>query len=418
MSDWFDGARFGLFVHWDHIAQRGVEISWPLVGGAGKPHDGQASLRADEYHASAATFSPLPDAPRDWLARAKRAGMRYAVLTAKHHDGFAMWPTKTGQLSIADSKYPGDLVREFVDATREAGLRVGLYYSLCDWHHPDYPAFRDEHRPYAFGRVPQPTPEQWARFLDFQFAQMRELLTHYGKIDLVWFDGGWERSPEQWRAAEFVEMIRSLQPGVVINDRLPGQGDYDTPEQFIPPVPPARRWETCLTMNETWAWNPNDARYKSARALVHALCEVASRGGNLLLNASPKADGALPAEQIERLDELARWMSAYGDAIHDTTPGLEPWQFYGPTTRKGERTFLHLLMRPYESVSVRGIPVRRVRAVRELASGRALEHRGRTTILDQMIHPDPLGELTIRVPEDVLDPLATVIELEISPPAR
>jgi alpha-L-fucosidase len=240
------------------------------------------------------------------------------------------------------------------------------------------------------------------------------LLTNYGKIDLLWFDGGWERSPAEWRAEEFIALIRGLQPGIVINDRLPGQGDYDTPEQFIPPLPPARRWETCLTMNETWAWNPTDARYKSTRALVHSLCEVASRGGNLLLNVSPMACGALPAEQIARLDALATWMSAYGDAIHDSQPGLEPWQFYGPSTRKGERVFLHLLLRPYESVSVRGVPIRRVRAVRELKSGRALEHRGRTTILDQMANADPLGELTIQVPEDLLDPLATVIELEIS----
>ena len=414
MTDWFDGARFGMFVHWDHIAQRGIEISWPLVGGAGMLHGTQASLGVAEYHASAATFAPQPESPRDWLARARRAGMRYAVFTAKHHDGFAMWPTRTGELSIAQSKYEGDLVREFVDAARANDLRVGIYYSLCDWHHADYPAFRDEHRPYRFGTVPRPTKEQWARFIEFQFAQMRELMTDYGKIDLVWFDGGWERTPEEWRAREFSALIRGLQPGIVINDRLPGQGDYDTPEQFIPPVPPARRWETCLTMNETWAWNPADARYKSPRALVHALCEVASRGGNLLLNVSPMADGALPAEQIARLDALAGWMARNGAAIHDTLPGLEPWQFYGPSTRKGERVFLHLLMRPYESVSVRGVPVRRVRAVRELASGRALEHRARTSILDQMANADPLGELTIRVPEDVLDPLATVIELEIA----
>ncbi len=414
MTDWFDGARFGLFVHWDHIAQRGIEISWPLVGGAGALHSGQASLGVADYHASAASFAPDKLAARDWLARAKRAGMRYAVLTAKHHDGFAMWPTRTGELSVAHSKYDGDLVREFVDAARANDLRVGIYYSLCDWHHADYPAFRDEHRPYRFGRTPRPTPEQWGRFMEFQFAQMRELLTDYGKIDLLWFDGGWERSPAEWRAEEFIALIRGLQPGIVINDRLPGQGDYDTPEQFIPPLPPARRWETCLTMNETWAWNPADTRYKSPRALVHALCEVASRGGNLLLNVSPKADGALPAEQIERLDALAGWISRYGDAIHDSEPGLEPWQFYGPSTRKGARVFLHLLMRPYESVSVRGVPIRRVRSVRELASGRALEHRGRTPILDGMVNPDPLGELTIRVPEDVLDPLATVIELEIA----
>ncbi|HTO52981.1 MAG TPA: alpha-L-fucosidase [Myxococcota bacterium] len=414
MTHWFDGARFGMFVHWGHSSQRGIELSWPLVGGVGAlPLS--ADLPTAKYHETAATFSPRPGAARDWLARARRAGMRYAVLTAKHHDGFALWPTATGQLSIADSKYPGDLVREFVEACREHELRVGLYYSLLDWHHPDYPAFHDEHRPYRFGREPRPTPAQWARFLEFQFAQLRELLTGYGRIDLLWFDGGWERSPEEWRAKEFAALARELQPGILLNDRLPGEGDYDTPEQFIPPKPPARRWETCMTMNESWGYSPSDSHYKSERALVHGLCEVASRGGNLLLNVSPMADGALPAEQIARLDALARWMRPHAPSIHDTQPGLEPWQFYGPSTRRGDRVYLQLLMRPYDTVTVRGVPIRRVRQARVLASGRALEFDKRCSVLDRMFNADPQGEISIRVPESELDRDATVIELEIAP---
>jgi alpha-L-fucosidase len=417
-AEWFDGARFGMFVHFGHVAQRGCELSWPLVGGVGAlPGSQKEPLSVDEYHSTAATFAPRAGSPRDWIARAKQAGMRYAVLTTKHHDGFALWPTRAGGLSVADSRYKGDLVREFVEATREAGLRVGLYYSLCDWHHPDYPPFRDEHRPYRWGRVPAPTDEQWARFLEFQRAQVRELMTSYGTIDLVWFDGGWERSPEQWRAKELAALFRELNPDVILNDRLPGEGDYDTPEQFIPPLPPARRWETCMTMNETWSYAPGDTRYKSARELVHALCEVAGRGGNFLLNVSPMADGALPPEQISRLDALAQWMGAHAAAIHDTHAGLEPWQFYGPSTRAGDKVYLFLLMRPYESVSVRGLPIRRVRSVRVLGGGRALAYRGRATVADMLGNPDPIGELSIRVPEDALDPLATVLELEITPPA-
>ena len=416
-SDWFDDARFGLFVHWGHSSQRGIELSWPLVGGVGALPLSDA-LPADDYHATAPSFEPKPNAARDWLAAAKAAGMRYAVLTTKHHDGFALWPTRApGGFSVADSKYRGDLVREFVDATRAAGLRVGFYFSLLDWHHPDYPPFRDEHRPYRFGREPRPTPEQWERFLAFQFAQLRELLTQYGVIDLLWFDGGWERSPQEWKAVEFAALARQLQPNILLNDRLPGEGDFDTPEQFIPPVPPKRRWETCMTMNESWGYSPRDAHYKSPRALVHALCEVASRGGNLLLNASPMADGALPAEQEERLDALARWMRAHAASIHDTVPGLEPWQFYGPSTRRGDRIYLHLLMRPYDTVTVRGVPIKRVRAARVLASGRALQFEKRCSVLDRMFNADPIGEISIRVPEEEIDPLATVVEIEVAPAA-
>jgi len=416
MSDWFDGARFGMFVHWGHVSTRGLELSWPLVGGM-KALPRCQDVPAAEYHASAATFSPKRGSPRPWMAYAKRAGMRYAVLTTKHHDGFALFDTKHGTFSSAHAAYRGDVVREYVEAAREAGLRVGFYFSLCDWHHADYPPFADEHRPYRFGMVPRPSDEQWSRYLDFLFGQIRELLTSYGRIDVLWFDGGWERSAEQWRSRELEAMIRSLQPDILINDRLPGVGDYDTPEQFVPAIAPARRWETCLTMNESWGYNPADPEEKSARELVHTLCEVAGRGGNLLLNVSPTGDGSLPASQVERLDAIAAWMAKYGDAIHDSAPGLEPWQFYGPSTRKGSRLFLHLLARPYETVSVRGLHVKRVRAVRELASGAVLEHRARCTVIDTMFNANPTGELTIEVPERLLDPLATVLEVELEPDA-
>lgn len=412
---WFEDAGLGVFVHWGHGSTRGWELSWPLVGGGGVLPFCQ-DVPAEDYHRNAADFSPEPGSPQRWLERAARAGARYAVLTAKHHDGFALYPTRAGDFSIAGTPYGGDLVREYVEAARALGLRVGLYFSLCDWHHPDYPAFRDEHRPYRFGIEPKPSEEQWQRFRRFLFAQLRELLTDYGRIDLLWFDGGWERSAAQWDSPALEAMIRELQPGILINDRLPGVGDFETPEQFIPPRPPARAWETCLTMNESWAWNPADTRYKSARQLVHALCEIAGRGGNLLLNLGPRGDGSLPPEQVERLGALERWMQSHGAAVHDVRPGLEPWQFYGPSTRQGGRLYLHLLLRPYEAVVVRGLPVRRVRAVRELRSGRALDHSARCTVLDELFNSDPRGELAIAVPHELLDPLATVLELEIEGP--
>jgi alpha-L-fucosidase len=412
MTPWFERARFGMFIHWGHVSQQGWELSWPLVGGL-KVLPGCQDVPAATYHAGARHFAPRPGSPRAWLERAKRAGMRYAVFTAKHHDGFAMYDTQVSDFSVARADYAGDLVREYVEAARGLGLGVGLYFSLSDWHHPDYPAFADGHRPYRFGMVPRPSAAEWARYTEFLFAQVRELLSSYGRIDLLWFDGGWERSAEEWRARELEQMIRTLQPEIRINDRLPGVGDFDTPEQFIPPEPPPRAWETCLTMNGSWGWNPTDRDYKSARALVHALCEVAGRGGNLLLNVSPMGDGTLPPEQIERLDAIAGWMAAYGESILDTEPGLAPWQFYGPSTRKPGRLFLHLLSRPYDSVSVRGLPIRRVRRVRELASGRELPISVRTTVAEEVFGSAPSGELVIQVPEDVLDGLATVLEVEL-----
>jgi alpha-L-fucosidase len=409
---WFERARLGLFVHWGHGSRQGWELSWPLVGGAPNLHRCQ-DVPAATYHANARTFRPERDAAREWLAQAKRCGMEYAVLTTKHHDGFALWPSDAAAGSIADTAYGGDLVAEFVEATRAAGLRVGFYFSLCDWLHPDYPAFTDADRPYRFGMAPRPTQAQWTRFHAALCAQLRELLTRYGRIDLLWFDGGWERSADTWRTAELVELIRTLQPDIVLNDRLPGAGDYDTPEQFVPPEPPARPWETCLTMNESWAWNPSDPDYKSARALVHTLCEVAGRGGRLLLNVGPRGDGTLAPEQAERLNAIARWMGAYGESIVGTTAGLAPWQFYGPSTRRDGRVYLHLLARPYDTIAVRGLPIRRVRGATELRTGAALDFSGRCPIIDELFNQDPTGEITVRVPEHVLDDLATVIALDI-----
>jgi alpha-L-fucosidase len=241
-------------------------------------------------------------------------------------------------------------------------------------------------------------------------------LTNYGAIDVLWFDGGWERSADEWRAPELVRMIRSLKPDIVINDRLPGVGDYETPEQAVPSQPPGRAWETCMTMNDSWGYNPSDANYKSARALAHTLAEVAGKGGNLLLNVSPRADGTLPPEQRDRLDAIASWMDrGAGEAIFDTRSGLEPWQFYGPSTRRGECIFAHLLMRPYESVSVRGIPVRRVRSVRAITSGgRELRFRRRTSAADLLFNRDPYGAIEIEIPEGAIDPIATVLAIYVS----
>jgi alpha-L-fucosidase len=412
-AGWFERARFGMFVHWGHSSQQEIELSWPLVGGVFALPKCQ-SVPAEEYHASAATFDPKAFDARALAQRAKRCGMQYAVLTAKHHDGYAMFDTRLSDFSVAKS-CGRDIVREYVEAMRAEGLRVGLYFSLSDWHHPDYPAFTDADRPYQFPVGKPVDADRWPRYVEFAHGQVRELLTNYGEIDELWFDGGWERTPEMWQATELMAMVRELQPQIMVNDRLPGHGDFTTPEQFVPAQPPEGPWEVCMTMNESWGWNPSDTEWKSARRMIHTLCEIAGKGGNLLLNVSPMGDGSLPAENAERLEAIEAWMSRNGESIVGTEPGLEPRQFYGPSTKRDGTVYLHLLMRPYESVTVRGVPIRRVRSVRALSTGEALEYSTRAAIIDS-VQPDPNGELTIAVPERAVDDDATVIAVEFAVP--
>ena len=400
---------------WDEALLRTPYAEWYWNGLALAGSDVAAYHEANHagttYEDFAATFAEASaNVEADsWAELFARAGAGYVVLTTKHHDGFALWPTKQTDFSIAQTPYDGDIVGEYVDAARAEGIRVGFYYSLSDWHHPDYPPFTEADKPYvSFLGKRSPT---WDRYVDAMFGQVRELCTDYGPIDLMWFDGQWERTKDEWRAAELAAMIRELQPGVIINDRLPG-GDYATPEQGVPGVAPDGRWEACLTMNRSWGYVPRDNEYKSSTELVHTLCEVAGKGGNLLLNVSPRADGSLPDEQKVRLQDVAEWMRRHAFAIHDTGAGLEPWQFYGPSTRRGDEVFLFCVMRPYEQVSVRGVPIKRVVSARIGES--EVPVRGRATAEQELTSRDPVGEVFVTVPPELIDPVATVVTLQIS----
>ena len=418
-TTWED-ARLGIFISWSHSSQQGVEVSWPLVGGTFTMPYCQ-SMTVEQYQSSAATFNPKNWDPVALAHLFKRAGAQYAVMLTKHHDGYAMYDTKLSDFSVMNSPVKKDLVRGYVDAMREEGMGIGLYYSLLDWHHPDYPAFTENDKPYHFYlTAPLPPAEQWQRYLDFMFGQVREILTNYGKIDEIWFDGQWEHKPADWKTQELAAMIRQLQPGIKINDRLTGQGDFDTPEKFLPAVPLSRPWETCMTMNDSWGYNKDDPSYKSSTEIIQMLCEIAGKGGHLLLNVSPMGDGQLPPEQIQRLNDLAAWMALNHDSIIGTKPGLESWQFYGPSTQKGNTIYLHLLSKPYETVTVRAIHVNKVKSVRILGSGKELQFAKRITLLDQVRKElsnfnDPVGDLVITVPELVIEPHATVISIEFNP---
>lgn len=417
-GEWFIGAGFGLFVHWDHASQQGIEISWPLVGRSIIPgSDGvEDSVTVEEYQSTAATFDPV-----EWdavaLARlAKRAGARYVVFTARHHAGYAMFHTEHSDFGIEHSPFGRDITREFVEAIREEGIRVGIYYSLPDWNHPDYPAFTMEDRPYALEHWPaagdpanagtpvaddrhrRATPEQWQRYQQYLRGQLTEILTNYGTIDLLWFDGEWERSEAEWDSAGLRSLIKSLQPDVVINDRLLGQGDYKTPEQGFPVTAPEGPWELCMTIGQMWAWRPGDTKSKSTTSLITTLIEVASRGGNLLLNIGPKGDGSLNESQVRTLEEIGAWMDVHAESVVGVSPTVGV-DYYGPSTARPGTLYLHLVARPIEQVVVRGIPVGRVTGVRLLATGGQLPYEVNLEVHEQPAPGvDPLGELRIPAP--------------------
>ncbi|MEJ7901124.1 MAG: alpha-L-fucosidase [Thermomicrobiales bacterium] len=408
----FRDARFGMFIHWGPYSLRGVEASWPLVHG---------TIPWDEYEDLANDFNPTRYDPAEWAALAKRAGVRYAILTSKHHDGYALFDTRLDRYAAPHMAAGRDLIRPFVEAFRDAGILVGFYFSLCDWHHPDYPAnsIVDDLRLLRPARGLTPgapdsiagDPGRWQRYVDFMHGQVRELCTNYGEIDLLWFDGQWEHTAEEWQSERLVAMIRELQPGCILNNRLeghgqlePGFGDYGTPEQFVPAEPLAWPWETSMTINETWAYNPRDRAYKSSRELIATLAEVASKGGNFLLNIGPNAQGQLPPELASRFEVIGEWMEANAESIFTNGHGLKPGAFYGPTTASEAAVYLHVLGRPGgDQLQVRGTDGRVIRDASILATGRKLEFDQHQGFLEQ-------GALRIGLPESLLDPYDTDVK--------
>ena len=425
-ASWFSGLGLGVFIHWGHASARGWELSWQMTGGVTLQEPALAPVGCEEYFANAAQFDPAAFDPEAWADLAWRAGARYVVFTAKHHDGFAMFSTALSDYSVVKhAPFGRDVTAEIVEAFRSRGFRIGLYFSIIDWHHPDYPRYTDEtvSKPYVVGSYPT-APDKWERYRSFMLGQLHELLTGYGQIHIVWLDGEFEHSEAEWRYGEIREFIRARQPEALVNDRCLGHGDFATPEQQLPMVAPDRPWEICLTMNSTWGYVPWDETWKSAATILHTAIEAISMGGNLLLNIGPRGDGSLPPEAQERLEALADWYAVNGESLRGVQPGLELWQFHGPSTRRvredgGSHVYLHLTARPYERAVVRGLPIRRVERVRLLSDGRELPFSVHPRLSD--VHArteDAFGELRIAVDPGLLDPLCTVLVVDLAAPAE
>lgn len=326
---WFQEARFGMFLHWGLYA----------IPGRGEWYMSGARMPAKEYERYMQEFTAKAYDPRDWARRAKRAGMQYVVLTAKHHDGFCLFDSKLTDYKSTNAPCGRDLVREFVDAVRAEGLRVGLYYSLIDWHHPDFPKYNDPNHPMRGNPAYREEQIDFDRYLAYMHGQVEELVTNYGKIDILWFDFAYgELRGEAWKATRLMQMVRSHQPDVVVDNRLEASGegfgslvtehpayysgDFVSPEQLLPPegirnvcgerVP----WELCATMNNNWGYVPYDTNYKPASMLIRKLVECVSKGGNLILNVGPDATGRFPVQSCRLLDEIGAWMALNGESIY------------------------------------------------------------------------------------------------------
>jgi len=346
---WFAEARFGLFVHWGMYAlyERGEQVLF------------REHLTPSEYRRRAAEFNPRRYDPAAWATLAREAGMRYAVLTAKHHDGFCLFDSALSNFTSAKTGARRDLVREYVEAFRGAGLKVGLYYSLADWQWP------------AYFLGPERDPEGFGRFIQYTHGQVRELCSAYGQMDIIWFDGAWPHPPEAWRAGELLAMIRGLQPAVLINDRAGLPGDFGTPEQQI--LAPAQRpWESCITSVERhWGYHAGERLWKTAEQVIHMLAQVAEGGGNLLLNVGPKADGTFPEPFVTLLREVGQWLRVNGQAIYGSSHGVCESVSIGRQCVVGSTVYLHVLYWPGETLHLSGLD-NRVLSARFLADGRPI----------------------------------------------
>lgn len=387
---WYREAKFGMFIHWGPYSLASVEASWPIM----TPKAG--GISEAEYRELPKRFNPTKFDPYAFVDLARAAGQRYMVFTTKHHDGFCMFDSSYTDYKITNTPYGKDIVGQLATACKERSMPLGFYYSPPDMHHP---AFRDTSKLARENWNGEPARPEWPLYLDYMQLQLTELLTRYGPVVLIWFDG--LNHQEKYGGIRFLNLIRQLQPATLLNDRIGLPGDYKTPEQFIPNGIPTKElefnavdtsiqqklkaamvprpedfqlWETCMTINNTWAYNMHDHEFKSAQFLIRALVEVASRGGNFLLNVGPQPDGVIQPEFQERLRAIGNWLSVNGDSIYGSTYGPVQGIASLRTTAKANRVFVHVFDWPVAALEVKGLDAK-VIAARLLATGQPLRFR-------------------------------------------
>lgn len=406
MQQWFKDAKLGIFLHWGLYSVRGIGESWSFYNG---------EISYEDYMKQANAFTASQYDPKKWAELFKRFGAKYSVLTSKHHDGFALWDTKYSDLNVVKKTPAGrDLIGPYCEAMRNAGIKVGLYFSHLDWSHPDnnaivHPELELPMNVYTFPQG-EPNLERWKNFLAFHRGQLKELMTNYGKIDLLWFDGDWEKTAEQWDMKGLREYLHQLNPNVVINSRMQGYGDYETPEQGFPVGnPTAEAWEYSLTVNDSWGYRPEDHNHKPVGRLIRMFVEIISRGGNMLLDIGPLEDGSIQPEQEKRLLEFGEWLHPIQEAVYGTEKGIGLRHYCGPSTMSKDRRTLYLYsFDPSSDLFIKGLKTR-IKKAEILKTGTELSIE---TMLGAPWNNVP-PTVWISVPEEERDLYATVVKLEL-----
>jgi alpha-L-fucosidase len=353
---WWRQARFGMFIHWGLYSEAAGEWDGKTTSGAGEWIMNDMKIPLTQYATLVPRFNPVKFDAGQWVRIAKDAGMKYIVITSKHHEGFGMYRSALTDWCIASTPFPRDPLKELAEACRAQGLTLCFYHSIMDWHNPEYAPRK------SWNDIDKQPPD-FDRYDAFLKGQLKELLTGYGRIGVLWFDGQWENTWTYDRGADLYNYVRSLQPNIIVNDRVgtvsplqPGQrryGDYKTPEQTIPPngFGAGVDWETCMTMNDTWGFKKSDQDWKSTETIVRNLIDCASKGGNYLLNVGPTGEGLIPGPSIERLEETGRWLKANGEAIYGASASpftrQLPWGRCTQKTAGGVTTlYLHVFQWP------------------------------------------------------------------------
>ena len=413
---WWDDAKFGMFIHWGLYAVPAGEYKGEKVEGIGEWIMNSLRIPISEYEEFAPQFNPVKFDADEWVSIAKQAGMNYIIITSKHHDGFCLWDTEYTDWNIMEATpFRRDILKELADACEKEGIKLGFYYSIMDWHHPDAQAiFEPEYNQWRDSENVNPN---FPRYVDeFMKPQLKELLTGYGDIGVLWFDGEWIPDYTSEMGRDIYNYLRNIKPDLIINNRVDKgrqgmegmdaegdfAGDFGTPEKQIPATGmPGLKWESCLTMNDTWGYKHFDHNWKSSTTLIRNLIDIASKGGNLLLNVGPTAEGIIPEPSVERLKTMGEWLNVNGESVYGVDPSPVDRPDWGRYTVRDNRIFAHVFDWPADGkLSLQDI--------NGIDRAWVLSDPGRSSLTFE----DNGAGVSLQLPANAPDTVATVIVLE------